>query len=373
MLADLLLYAQDSSNAVSFVPVVLTTSFATPFLKRKGVVVHHLSEQNDCSNIFSEYLERWKPIAVMVGTSENVDSQGFLLTAIAKKHSIPSFACVDTFGNAAHRFRGRTEDPLYHAPDVLLLCDSETQKAYQALNFQGQSIVVGHPAIDAFREKKATLDKKHIEAIRAMSFPDSVGKILIVFFSEISTGLDSQQFQYSSEYTLHGFGQFSDRTSIVLEEYGEAIKELRTSFNLYAVLRLHPKNIVNDVEEFIPQFDSISHGGSVQDVIASADICVGMATTALVEAVAFGKKTLSILPRPIEKDWLVTIKAGLTPCATTRNEIRTMLSQQVSYAQRNQHSLTDDSILNTIFPPEATQNIIHTLSAVAQQQDIISR
>jgi len=50
-----------------------------------------------------------------------------------------------------------------------------------------------------------------------------------------------------------------------------------------------------------------------------------MTTMLLIEAAIMGKPTLSIVPRSDEKRSLPTIMAGITPCVTTREELRAVL------------------------------------------------
>jgi hypothetical protein len=45
------------------------------------------------------------------------------------------------------------------------------------------------------------------------------------------------------------------------------------------------------------------------------------------EAALLGRPTLAILPRFAEKEWLDTIRSGITPCVTTREQLRVWLKE----------------------------------------------
>ncbi len=111
---------------------------------------------------------------------------------------------VDAYGNAAHRFRGRTGNPLAYAPDWLIVPDIWTQQAYIELGYDAARIAVcGHPHYDAVRAESKRLVQVGHENLCCKWFPDAQPEQkVIVFVAEISTGLDPSQFQRSEEYTL---------------------------------------------------------------------------------------------------------------------------------------------------------------------------
>ena len=78
----------------------------------------------------------------------------------------------------------------------------------------------------------------------------------MVFVSEVSTGLNPDQYQMSPDYTLTGRGDKTDRYGIVLEEFIDATNGLKP--RPYLVLRMHPKNTEEELAPFLKEFDQVS-------------------------------------------------------------------------------------------------------------------
>jgi hypothetical protein len=93
------------------------------------------------------------------------------------------------------------------------------------------------------------------------------------------------------------------------------------------VLRLHPKNTRDEFAAYLGEFDEVSAGGDPLALIHSADAVVGMTSMLLLEAALLGRPTLAIVPRAVERDWLPSIRAGVTRCATTRAEVAAELAR----------------------------------------------
>ena len=271
-------------------------------------------------------LERDGPWAVMVGTSENTDTTAFDLIAAARAAGVPSIAGVDNAANAEFRFRGLSDKPLAHAPDWLLLTDDLSRRHFAALGFAEDRIIVcGHPYYDTVREAGTALAVEGREVLRARLFPGAASRPVVVFLSEISGGLNPEQFIKSTDYTLDGRGKSTGRTQIVIEEFLDAVETL--SERPYLVLRPHPKNTDAELAPYCGEFDTVSRGGESLETVFAADLVVGMTTSLLVEAALLDRATLSIVPRALERDWLPTTAAGFTPCVTGRAEIVSALAE----------------------------------------------
>jgi hypothetical protein len=147
--------------------------------------------------------------------------------------------------------------------------------------------------------------------------------LVVVFVSEISTGLNPSKYSRLPDYTLTGRGTRMDRTEIVLEEFLDAAAQLKPS--PYLVLRMHPKNTKEELASFLGDFRQISEKEAPLKLVYAADLVVGMTSMLLLEAAIMGRPTLSIVPRVAEKESLPTIRAGITPCVTTRDELRAIL------------------------------------------------
>jgi hypothetical protein len=97
---------------------------------------------------------------------------------------------------------------------------------------------------------------------------------------------------------------------------------------------LHPKNTKEELAPFLKYFHQISQGDPPLPLFFAADLVVGMTSMLLMEAAIMGRSTLSIVPRDVEKVALPTIRSGITPCVTTRKELRTVLPDLLARCQQ---------------------------------------
>jgi hypothetical protein len=274
----------------------------------------------------AEAVCREAPWAVIVGSSENLETAAFDLIDAARAAGVPSIGGIDSAANAEFRFRGHADDPLAHAPDLLLLTDDMARRNFAALGFAEERIFVcGHPYYDSVRETGSVMAMEGRDAMRSRLFPDARARPIIVFLGEISGGLDPAQFSRSADYTLAGRGQSTGRTQIVIEEFLDAVAGMEE--RPYLVLRPHPKNTDAELGPFRADFDSVSRDEASLETVYIADLVVGMSTSLLVEAALLRRPTLSIVPRALERDWLPTTAAGFTPCVTRREDIGPALTR----------------------------------------------
>tara|TARA_B100000579_G_C22843492_1_gene862979 strand:- start:2342 stop:3508 length:1167 start_codon:yes stop_codon:yes gene_type:complete len=273
-----------------------------------------------------EQFHKIKPSRVYIGTSENQKSLGFELIDIAKESRIQVIGIVDSFSNSEYRFKGTTEDPLAYAPDWLMVTNDQTKVAFRDLGFNSSHIkVVGNPQDDFVLEKRKILDKKGKHQIRKKVFSDvPEDRKIIIFLSEISDGLNSHQYKWSDEYTLHGRGQRLGRTETVIEEFLDAIANEKKNLEKepYLVLRLHPKESKSSLDIYEGEFDMVSQYNDPLDLIYAADYVVGMTSMLLNEAYLLGANVLSILPKESEKHWLSIIKDQKIDCVIDRQALR---------------------------------------------------
>lgn len=330
---DILIFVEDpgAANYVAQLPAALTergwhtrllaVGHAKDYLLQRGVspeVVQHPA-------VADQILVSARPRLLIVGTSENEDTLGLELVAEAHSAGIESIGVVDGPGNADYRFRGRSDDPLAYAPDWLLVPDEWTKNAYVARGYPAErAVVCGHPHYDFVRAVGEQLAKEGRRVLRQRMFPEALDdRKVVIFVAEVSTGLSPQQFQRSAEYTLTGWGTSTGRTEIVLEELLDAVELVKPK--PYFVLRLHPKNTLDEFRAYLDKLDLVSKGVSPLELVYGADLVVGMTSMLLLEAALLGRSTLSILPRVAETEWLASIRAGLTLVATTRKEVRAHL------------------------------------------------
>lgn len=330
---DLLFYAEDpgAANFIVHLPAacrqrgfscsVIAGYTASKLFSESGTPFEEISS----FPTVRDALEHYDPRVVIVGTSEDPRSPGLALVEEARRAGIPSIGAVDAFMNAAFRFRGQTEDPLAFAPDYILVPDPWTEEEFVNIGFQEDHIVVcGHPHYDFVRQRAESLKTLGRDRVRASLFPDRArDRIIAIFAAETSTGLNPEQFLKSNEYTLRGRGGSFKRTDIVLEEFLDALSN--EPGRPYLVLRLHPKNKMEEFAPYIAQFDQVSREESALEMVFASDCVFGITTMLLLEAALMERHTFSIVPREVEKEWLPSVRAGLTRSASTRKEIRDFL------------------------------------------------
>lgn len=334
MHCDVLIFVEDpgAANYVLSLPKALTALNRTVVLVAHGHAVNYLSQKDISANILTEQttalqiLQHYQPKVLVIGTSENVDSFGFDLVMMARNLGIVSIGCIDAYANAAYRFRGRSDHPLTYIPDSLLVPDEWIRQAYVDLGFPEEKIFIcGHPYYDDVFKKRGQFQAMGKNAILNRFLPNfsDDNRLIVTFIAEISEGLNGTQFKRSNEYTLRGWNKSPYRTHIVLEEFLSGIKAL--NLNPYLVLRLHPKNKIDEFVNYLHFFDYISQSEPPHPLLYASDLVVGMASSLMMESYLLGTKTLSILPRECEQAWLPLIQSGIIPCATTQNEIQFLI------------------------------------------------
>ncbi|MCL9683566.1 hypothetical protein [Legionella maioricensis] len=342
--------------------LLLSAGVATELFQNKGISSLTVSNGEEAVKLLHDR----SPELLLVGTSENLDSPAFALISAAKAMQCVSIGVVDFYANAAYRFRGRTNNPFAFAPDWLMVPDEYTAKEYESLGFLKQNIfVAGHPHYDDLIKMKKRLDGQGRDVIREKLFPDAwADQTIIVFASELSTGLNAEQYQFSNEYTLIGRGSAVGRTEIVVEELLDSLERLidQGVKKPYLVLRRHPKETLSDLSDYTHEFNLVSQGGDPLELIYAADLVVGMSSMLLSEAYALGVSVLSILPREMEKDWLPLAVRHNILCATQRNEIDTHLrgllsNPSINSTKNEANSLSDITAGILTFLQSATKKI----------------
>ena len=301
--------------------IVFADARVRTFLKNRSVIAERVSLTAE------EYLSIYNPQLVIVGTSHNPDSIGFQFITCAKTKGIVTLSFIDARANVSYRFRGRTDDPLYYAPDWLVVQDEWTKESFIELGYSKQHIIVcNHPHYDYVREAIKGWDNNKAKEIRnKLGFCCQADQPVIVFIAEPYGAYKPEDELINPYYSLKGRGTRSNYIDIVIEEFLDAI--LTLELKPFLVLRLHPRSKIEDFAKYSQEFELINNQGTSIEVLYSADIAVGMTSMPLVEAAIIGKPTLSILPLEKDKELLPTIKLGLTKCATTRESIRRSLQE----------------------------------------------
>ena len=321
-MADILIHVEDpgAANMVIGLPeklaglgcdtILLASSYAKYFLASKGQAF--FARQGTPLGV----LNIQKPKVVVVGTSEDKQAFSLPLTRTAQEIGIPTIGIVDMVCNAHNRFCGEGDDPLGYIPDNLIVPDQATKDAYIQIGFPAKKIsLLGHPAYDRayqFRQNNSVKVKQNQD-----------GKKRILFLAEGWDLFDEKLSCRSKDYTLEGRGGDNWRTAIVLEELLDALIAL-PELNAEVVVRPHPKMSASDFDRFASEI-TIEEGGDPLEAVSKADAVIGMTSMLLIEAAIVGRPVLSILPQPIEKDWLGPIKSGMISCVITETELKTAL------------------------------------------------
>jgi hypothetical protein len=292
-----------------------------------------------------------RPAAVVVGTCENPDAIAHALTQSAKSRGIVSIGLVDGPANAAHRFRGRASMPLAYAPDWLVVPDGQTRARFIELGMPAERVrACGHPRLDALRAARERLDEVGRLALRRHLWPGSGNRKVVVFATELATGLDPSQFIRSKDYTLEGTSGSDFRTETVLEEFLRAADCLDP--RPYLVLRLHPKTTQEMFLPYLDRFDACSAQEPAIDVLQAADVVVGLTSIILDEALVLGRPVMSIVPRRSETAWLRGAALGLIPVVCTREAIAPGIQMMLKGSRT-----AEPAVVDTLMPPGAAGNV----------------
>lgn len=238
---------------------------------------------------------------------------------------------VDAPSSLAERFKGNSENPLRHLPDHVVVAQHETRNGLINLGVNGQNIItIRHPYYDHLSQSRAKFEQLDFAKKRLELFgPEAEHRKIVVFLSEISTGLSSKEFQKSPEYSLMGRSWSKKRTHVVLDEVLAALANLRKE--VLFVTRLHPKDKVGDYSGYAKDIDVFSNTGDPQELIFFADYIIGMTSNLLVEAALFGKQVLSVVPRENESAWLPQATKPAIPVVWTRTSLQIKIANMLAH------------------------------------------
>lgn len=330
---DIVIYVEDpgAANFVSELPDAIARLGSSVILLADGKAAEQLRALggkfefvDGGAEAVARRVSDLRPGVIAVGTSENVDSPGLALVDFAGRAGIVSVGLVDGPSNADHRFRGRTGEPLGHAPDWIVVADEAVRSQFVAFGMPDERVLVGgHPRYDAVLRQGERLAHCDRGALRERHFSGigTDGRV-VVFLSELSDGVNPQQYHRMPEYTLRGRGDVDGRTEIVLEEVLDALALVPRKPRL--IVRLHPKSTQAEFEAWSSEIDGFSERGDTDNLLEmlyAADLVVGLSTMLMMEAALAGCRTLSVLPRKAETAWLPSIALGLTPCVADREAL----------------------------------------------------
>ncbi len=331
---DVLIFVEDpgAANYVAGMPNVLAergctarivaTGHAAPQLRGLECAYIEVDEGLDAARVIDDYTPR----LVVSGTSENPDTLGLKLISEARRRGLPSVGVVDGPASADRRFRGGGDEPLGFAPDWIVVADGPTRRSFiEAGHPEPRVVECGHPHFDRVVEERRQLAARSTGAVRRDVLADAPpDRPVWVFLAEVSDGLDPAQHRRRPDYTLAGRDGSDKRVDIVLEEFLDALSGLDP--RPYVVLRLHPKNDVDEFAAYNGEIDRVSRTEPAHALVFAADLVVGLTTILLFEAAVLGCPTLAIVPRQSETAWLTSVGLGLTQAVWTREDLRRTLA-----------------------------------------------
>ncbi len=335
--SKLLLFVEDPGAINYFLPLI-------DILKKRNIPFELLAEGSAIEILQRSNLEykegKLFPIEkliknyslLIVGTSENIYSTSFRLIDNAKKYNVRTIAIVDSGFNAAYRFKGSSNDPNRYAPDYLLIPDEWSKSLYLDLGYKDENLfIVGHPMFDDI-----TINDPKSKVRERILPKESLKNIVIVFISELSTGLDPKVFVKNDNYTLKGRGISKLRTEIVAEELLDSIDQLeRLGFNRpYTILRRHPKETKADLKNISQEFDYISKVEDPIELVYSADIVIGMSSILLNQAYIIGTESVALLPEVNSDVLLPSVRSGEIRIIDKAEDLKLYF---IEYMSRREH------------------------------------
>ncbi len=327
----MLAYVEDPGAANWFVPMVrampdeditlLAAGAALRYLRDRGLEAANVGEDARADDLLVQYA----PDLVVTGTSENLESLGLALIDAARNAGIPSAAPVDQTANAQHRFRGTSDDPLRHVPDLVMVADDIAFRAFAGLGVSEAAIAVtGNPHHDRVLSAAAGFSEQGREPLRRETVPGAATRPVIVFLAEVGYAVNPEADHWNATLNFEGRDGTAPRCARMLEEVLDAVEQL--SSRPWFVLRLHPKNAQEEFAAYRQEIDQVSTGGDPLALVWAADMVVGMSGSLLEEAHLMGRPCLSILPHAAERDWLPGIASGAIPAVEDRAALHTHLS-----------------------------------------------
>lgn len=243
--------------------------------------------------------------AVLVATSHSVDSEVFRYIDLARAQKVPSFGYVDACVNAENRFRGRSDNPLAHAPDYLFVTEDAAHKAFCNLGFDPARIfVVGNPRYDFVDMRVKTLVRKDRK------------KKQILFLA------DPLEPQVGTDYQTSGFDAHSPedvRSYILLDFLSQHYKDCDI------LIKLHPRNTHEEFISYQPACKVYEGKELGIDLAFRADIVIGTTTSLLVESALVGVPTVAALLTPRERWWLPHVLPDNLIISERQDDLRTKI------------------------------------------------
>lgn len=312
--ANFILDMPEELNKINCSSAILTFGNAPKFITNKDIHNINCSKIKNVHEIFKKFTFK----VLIAGTSQNQNSIILKLIKECRCNSIHTIGVVDMAADSNLRFKGNSKESLFYAPEFLIVPDDLTLKNFVKLGFDECNIFkVMHPALTRLKKKSCLLSKEYINNKRKQILKNWKEDTEIWLFA-FEHNHDQRLFR-DSQYTLKGRNKSKKRINIILEEILD-IKKTRL-VKPFFILRLHPKNKLEDFMEYLDEIDLIDDSPDPLELILCSDIVIGSTSIFLLEAAYLGKPTLSIIPKKGEEEWSPGIVNKVTPIAYTTEQI----------------------------------------------------
>lgn len=319
--ANFILGMPDELKKYELTSEIISFGYAQRFLSERNIKNIKFDDNEGLEMI----LEKFEFKVLIAGTQQNPDSQILSLINLCRTNNILTIGIIDMMADFHLRFKGNTNEPLYYAPEYLVVPDTFTMKAFVNLGFKKSNIYeLMHPSLQRIKNRADKYPQEKIINKRISLLRNKTKNTEIWLFAGEPI-FDDNRFMKDDKYTISGRGKSKIRIHIILEEVLEIRN--RRKIKPFLILRMHPKNKLNDYSDYFNEIDMFSNDVDPLEDILCSDLILGSSTIFLMEAFYAGRSTLSIIPKRGEEEWCPSVLQGLTPCAHTTDQIESEINK----------------------------------------------
>ncbi len=349
--ANFIQYFPEIFSNLNINTIIFSLNLASKFLKERNI---------DCIPVndfdLLDRVVKLHPDVLIIGTSDNRDSQVLALIDVADNHSIPTLGVIDSIMSYQFRFSGRTDNALEYAPDWLFVPNEETHRCYAKLGFPEDKIfMVGHPRYMDVVKKKADFDSRGCAFYRNKLLPKKCSNRFVIFFvAEPEVPIENQS---------NIVGQFDlfnsdERCYVALNSL---VRACQNKFpDAFIILRLHPKNRPSEFEEFKSSIGIISSEKDPLPLVYASDLVVGMTSSLMVESLILNKPVISIISRENDRNELPVWTNSLIFQAMNQAELENLLNREIHTFSSNRVSKLDHIVNSTSMISTAIKEILYS-------------
>jgi len=284
-----------SANYIRYLPKILSGLVSEFFVVADGVTKEFLESRNiDVS--FDDYsqipLEHLNPDCIIVGTSASKDYAGLQLIHKCRDLNIPTIGIVDAAMSAFYRFSGRTDNPLFYAPDWVFVVNSQAKKSFLETGYSDNRLIdTGHPHYEDISNKKLVKRNE-----RSLFLEGYIDQNVITFIAEPPVPNENTS-RFVGDWPANFYDE--ERCHVALKALISLNQEALSGS--LKILRLHPNNTLADFSPYNQFFEHISTKENATNILRASDIVIGMTSSLMVEAAIMGCHCISIVSREADR------------------------------------------------------------------------